>query len=103
MLQGWWKVPAILSCSSTCIHTIGQQILQKLLTGEEIVDESVVVFSMQFSCECLHHSPQDHALLVAFLPSVNLELLEIAIVAISKYPHLYPTLDRFQGITPFET
>ena len=48
-------------------------------------------------------SPQDHALLVAFLPSVNLELLEIAIVAICKYPHLYPTLDRFQGITPFET
>ena len=58
---------------------------------------------MQFSCECLHHSlPKTMLYYVAFLPSVNLELLEIAIVAIRKYPHLYPTLDRFQGITLFE-
>ena len=60
---------------------------QKLLTGEEIVEESVVVFSMQFSYECLHHSlPKKMLYCVAFFPSVNLELLEIPIVVIRKYP-----------------
>ena len=38
LVQGWWKAPAILSCGSTCVDTVGQQILQKLLTGEEIVE-----------------------------------------------------------------
>ena len=83
LVQGWWKAPAILSCGSTCVDTVGQQILQKLLTGEEIVKESVVVFSMQFSGECLHHSlPKTMLHSVLLLPSVNLKLLEIAIVAL---------------------
>ena len=81
LVQGWWKAPAILSCGSTCVDTVGQQILQKLLTGEEIVEESMIVFSMQFRCECLHSLPKTmlHSVL---LPSVNLKPLEIAIVAI---------------------
>ena len=77
---------------------------EALLTGKEIVKESVVVFSMQFSCEGLHHSlPKTMLYSGAFLPSVNLEFLEIAIVAISKYPHFYPTLDRLHGIILLET
>ena len=82
LVQGWWKAPAILSCGSTCIDTVGQQILQKLLTGEEIVEESMIVFSMQFRCECLHHSLPKTMLHSVLLPSVNLKPLEIAIVAI---------------------
>ena len=46
---------------------------EALLTGKEIVKESVVVFSMQFSCEGLHHSlPKTMLYSGAFLPSVKL-------------------------------
>ena len=68
LLQGWWKAPAILSCVSTCVHIVGQQILQKLLTGEEIVKESMMVFSMQFRCVFTTLSPRPGSTLFSSFP-----------------------------------
>ena len=93
LLQRRWKSFPVLPCCTTGVDVISQEILKKLLIGEEVVKEDVMAFYLQLSCQCLHNSHSKVFLsCVILLPSIYFKVREVAIVTICKDPYLYASL-----------
>ena len=88
-LQCRWKTFAVLSSCHTGKYVVLKQILEQLFTSEKVIEEHMVVFSFEKTCEVLHHSLPKLLLCTTLFTSVNLQGVEVAVVAVSKYPHLY--------------
>ena len=55
-LQCRWKTSAVLSSCTTGKDVVLKQILEQLFTSEKVIEEHMVVFSFEKTCEVLHHS-----------------------------------------------
>ena len=89
LLQFSREASTVLSSCAAGKDVIFNQILKQLLTGEEVVEEDVMILPFEEPCEILHHS-LTQLLLSTTLPSrVHLEGMEVTIAAVSKYPYLH--------------
>ena len=93
LLQCRWKPFPILSCCTTGVDVISQKILKKMLIGEEVVEEDMMVLPLQLSSQCLHNSRSKVVFgCVTLRPSIYFKLREVAIVRICRPIPLCPAL-----------
>ena len=85
-LQCRWKTFAVLSSCPTGKDVVLKQILEQLFTSEQVIEEHMVFFFFEKTCEVLHHSLPK---LLPLFSSVHLQGMEVAVVAVSKYSYLY--------------
>jgi hypothetical protein len=52
----------------------------------------MVILALENSCEVLHHSLPKLLLSTTLLSSIDLKVVEVAIVAVGKYPYLISVL-----------
>ena len=86
--QCGWKSFTVLPCCPTGKDVILKEILEQLLAGKKVVEEHMVVLSLENACEVLHNSLPKLLLSATLLSSINLEGVEIPIVAVGKYSYL---------------
>ena len=94
VLQCSWKLLPVLACRTTPIDAVLFKVLEQPEAGEIVVEEDVVVLVFQVLRQLLHHmcSKADFTI---FLPSsVDVKSTEVAIGAVSQYPHFDSALDR---------
>ena len=93
--QVLWKAPPVCSHCSTGVDAILEQVHEECWASEKVVHKDMVVLPHKRLCQGPHHrSPKTKLRCsVASLPLVHLKLAEVAIVAVSPDPHLYPSLD----------
>ena len=81
----------IFAGSSTGIDIIFDQVMHQLLAREKVVKEDMVVFTFEMLCKIFDNSLAKVFLPTPLLACVDLELLKVAIMVITKHPYLDAT------------
>ena len=86
---------AVCADCTTSVDVNAKEVHDEWCTVEEVVPENMVNLHLQWPCQQFDNNPTQAKVrynLYSF-PSVDLQLGEVAIVAVGSYPHPDPLLD----------